>query len=225
MSYILDALRKSEQQRQQGAAPITRLTQVTETAQKRALFSMNGMLAVALVGVGALIGWLRPWQSEPSMPTPSPVVAATLSAPSAPSMPSAANMPSAPVAQPVAPVASLPPMVDVPDRVVVTMEPPVQPAQVSPPIPAARPESPAAAATPATMALAELPDSVRREIPDMTVSLHGYADVPKDRIVMVNGTLLHEGEDIAPGFRLERITPDGVIIGYKGYRFRRGLRQ
>jgi hypothetical protein len=35
--------------------------------------------------------------------------------------------------------------------------------------------------------------------------------------------MLQEGEDLAPGIRLEQITPDGMIFSYKGYRFRRGV--
>jgi hypothetical protein len=36
--------------------------------------------------------------------------------------------------------------------------------------------------------------------------------------------MLHEGEYVASGLRLEQITPDGMIFSYKGYRFSRGVR-
>jgi general secretion pathway protein B len=41
---------------------------------------------------------------------------------------------------------------------------------------------------------------------------------------MINETMLRQGDSIAPGLRLEQITPDGVVLGYKGYRFQRGVR-
>ncbi|NCN23775.1 MAG: general secretion pathway protein GspB, partial [Gallionella sp.] len=35
---------------------------------------------------------------------------------------------------------------------------------------------------------------------------------------------LHEGEIVVPGLKLEQITPEGVVLSYKGYRFQRGIR-
>ena len=57
----------------------------------------------------------------------------------------------------------------------------------------------------------------------MTVSVHSYSRVPKDRLVGINDRLLHEGDAVAPGLVLERITPDGMIFSYKGTRFHRGV--
>jgi hypothetical protein len=36
--------------------------------------------------------------------------------------------------------------------------------------------------------------------------------------------MLREGEHVVPGLKLEQITPDGMIFGYKGYSFRRGVK-
>jgi general secretion pathway protein B len=58
----------------------------------------------------------------------------------------------------------------------------------------------------------------------LSISLHVYANDPKDCFVMINDKLLRPGEFLSPGLRLEQVTPDGVIIGYKGYRFRRAVR-
>ncbi|MDD4881281.1 MAG: general secretion pathway protein GspB [Gallionellaceae bacterium] len=217
MSYILDALRKSELQRQQGATPITRLTLATETAPDRPTISLNGVIATVLVCTGVLIGWLRPWQSEPVAPAPRPAAAA----PGAPVQASAASV------QPAMPIPELPSAKPDPVGAAASMALPAPPVQASntPPQVTAEPPLADPVPLPATLAQSELPDAIRREIPEMTISLHGYSASAKDSIVMINGTLLHEGEAIAPGFRLEQITPDGVIIGYKGYRFRRALRQ
>jgi general secretion pathway protein B len=63
MSYILDALRKSEQQRLQGAAPLLITTQLSNV-EKQPTFLFYGLLAGALICAGILIGWLRPWQHD-----------------------------------------------------------------------------------------------------------------------------------------------------------------
>ena len=58
----------------------------------------------------------------------------------------------------------------------------------------------------------------------MTISVHAYSGNPGDRLVGINNRLLREGGYLVPGLKLEQITPDGMIFGYKGYSFRRGLK-
>jgi general secretion pathway protein B len=62
MSYILDALRKSEQQRRRGAAPLLFTTQISSNVEKQPASLFYGLVATILICVGILIGWLRPWQ-------------------------------------------------------------------------------------------------------------------------------------------------------------------
>ena len=65
MSYILDALRKSEQQRLQGEAPLLVSTQLSSNVggMQPALL-VYGLVAAILICAGILIGWLRPWQQD-----------------------------------------------------------------------------------------------------------------------------------------------------------------
>ena len=56
MSYILDALRKSDQQRQRGAAPTLLLGQATAVPKQPALLSY-GLLALVLVAIAAWFWW------------------------------------------------------------------------------------------------------------------------------------------------------------------------
>jgi general secretion pathway protein B len=72
--------------------------------------------------------------------------------------------------------------------------------------------------------ITELPLSIQQEIPVMTVQIHAYSNIPMNRSVCINFRTLHEGEYMAPGLRLEQITPDGMIFSYKGYRFQHGIR-
>lgn len=64
MSYILDALRKSEQQRLQGEAPLLISTQISTTMRKQPAFLLYGLVAAIMICAGILIGWLRPWQQD-----------------------------------------------------------------------------------------------------------------------------------------------------------------
>lgn len=71
MSYILDALRKSEQQRQLAELPSLYTAQIAADAETGYPRPLYGVLAVLLIGCGVLIGWWRPWQhGNPPAPTP-----------------------------------------------------------------------------------------------------------------------------------------------------------
>lgn len=242
MSYILDALRKSDQQRQRGAAPTLLTAQATVPAPAQPGFSLNGGLVAALVGAGILIGWLRPWQTEPAAPMPEPIATQQLAArppASTPAIPAhEADLPD---------TAAEPASVQAPVQASITATKPA-PAPASAmkaamPAPAARdearvaareetslPENPVAAEpTVATREktgtpLSDLPPAIRQEIPDIAISFHVYASRPADRRIMINNELLRQGDSLPPGLVVERITPDGVVIGYKGYHFQRGVR-
>lgn len=62
MSYILDALRKSEQQRQLGVAPRLLTLHATSDSDAPPAFLKYGLMAAALIGAGVAIGWWHPWQ-------------------------------------------------------------------------------------------------------------------------------------------------------------------
>lgn len=62
MSYILDALRKSEQQRQLGVAPRLLTVHATSEPDAQPAFLKYGLIAAGLIGAGVAIGWWQPWQ-------------------------------------------------------------------------------------------------------------------------------------------------------------------
>ena len=79
MSYILEALKKSDQQRQRGATPTLQVAQLTVAAPKRPVFIYYGLLAAVLLITGIMIGWLHPWQPEqPSLQTEPIAVESTI---------------------------------------------------------------------------------------------------------------------------------------------------
>jgi len=70
VSYILDALRKSEQQRQLGMAPSLLTVPVTSEEDTPHAFLVYGLIAAALIGAGMAIGWSRPWLQTSSLAAP-----------------------------------------------------------------------------------------------------------------------------------------------------------
>jgi general secretion pathway protein B len=248
MSYILDALRKSDQQRQRGAAPTLPAAPAPAAAPRQPAFLAYGLLAAVLVGAGMAIGWLRPWQPEQAAPgRPEPVAAKPLEsnprlAAPAPSAMAPRPTPEAQVRN-VAPPAQAAPAPSAMAPALVPAKPPPAPAKPEPrsapaeadttaPRKTAAPASKQpvgtaaadAARVPSVISMAELPLSLQQELPPMTISVHAYSGNPPDRLVGINNRMLREGEDVAPGLKLEQITPDGMIFGYKGYSFRRGVK-
>ncbi len=253
MSYILDALRKSDQQRQRGATPTLLLAQESAAEPKQLAYLIYGLIAAVLVGAGIVIGWLRPWQSEP--PAGEAIAAKTLESSPRQTTP----VPVPPALGPVSPAMTGNQAQELPIQKSTWVAQPA-PATVSPSPPMARDRpapslsnaetrgmppkgvttAPTEAPTPVlekpvsagltdpaqaqrVMTMGELPLSIRQELPGMQISAHLYSAKPRNSYVSINSQMLQEGEDLAPGVRLEQITPDGVIFSYKGYRFRRGV--
>ena len=56
-------------------------------------------------------------------------------------------------------------------------------------------------------------------LPDMHLDIHVYAPKPADRFVFVNMRKYTEGQALKEGPTLERITPDGAVLNHHGLRF------
>lgn len=251
MSYILDALRKSDQQRQRGATPTLLTAQEPAAEPKQFAYVIYGLISAVLVGAGIVIGWLHPWQSEQPAPAGEAIAAKPIVSGPRQTTPA----PVTPV--PVAPDATRKQAQELPIQNSTSV---AQPAPASPraattqgrPAPSlsnaekrgtppktviAAPqealtpvsEKPVdtALANPAqeakVMTMGELPLSILQELPSMQISLHLHSTKPANRFVSINNQMLQEGAYPAPGLRLEQITPDGMVFSYKGYRFRRGV--
>jgi general secretion pathway protein B len=66
--------------------------------------------------------------------------------------------------------------------------------------------------------LSELPTDVRRDLPSVDFSGHLYSSNPDLSYVFVNdGRPVLEGQQIADGLFLHKITPTGVIVEFRGY--------
>ena len=57
------------------------------------------------------------------------------------------------------------------------------------------------------------------ELPDLHLDIHVYGRTSSERFVFINMQKLTEGDALEAGPTLESITPDGVILDYRGTRF------
>jgi general secretion pathway protein B len=217
VSYILDALRKSDLQRQHGTAPTLQSTRLNSRSGENPHGWIYGVLGMLLVSAGIGIGWLRPWQAPHE--EPAAVMPTTITPPAtAPS----ALVPADAVLIPDAPPAATN---DRPRRAPAS----AATTRKEPAPRGARTSSPERAATSAgahdgkVLSVSELPLAIQQEIPAMTIAVHAYSPRAADRMVSINNALLHEGATVQPGLQLDEITPDGMVFSYKGYRFRRGV--
>jgi len=69
----------------------------------------------------------------------------------------------------------------------------------------------------------ELPESTRRELPGIVISAHVYSSNPLQRSIVINNNFMEEGEYLIDGLVLYEITPEGAIFSYQGYLFNYGV--
>lgn len=233
MSYILDALKKSDQQRQRGMTPTLHTSQTNVIALQQPAYLFYTVLAAILICAGIVIGWLRPWQPGQALPEVKSILAKPTIVRTHPD-----NL----VLQPELPKISRQPILETlllpptPRPVVLAQESPV-PKQDKPdqsvPKAVVKTLKAAVASAPETTTpvevvpdqrkvweMAELPVSVQQALPKISISGLVYSGDHEGRLVGVNDQLVREGDYLAPGLKLEQITPEGVIFSFRKYRFR-----
>ncbi|NHK97038.1 general secretion pathway protein GspB [Rubrivivax benzoatilyticus] len=227
MSYILDALRRADAERERGAVPglhsqpATPPAAAAPPAPRRASW-VAGAAALAVVGLGVGVWW--------STQRPSPASVAVAQTPPAPAAPPMApvDTPPAPPAGASAEVAPVPRVG--PPRIVTppaTMAEPPRRAAATEPAPAAAAAGPRAPAdarpgTPAAeraIPIDQLSAEQRRGLPQLSIGGAIYSEQPAARMLLVGGQLLHEGDVAAPGVTLERIGPRSAVLRWRELRY------
>lgn len=248
MSYILEALKKAQAERQLGNAPTLHAPTLQSVDRlsaggrlKKPLLLVIVAMAVVIAALVAMV--LRPVAAPAEAPAGQAVAGASVPVPAPAPAPAAqpavaaaaAAVPAqAPVAadNPVplpAPVAALPPPV-------ATMTPAVrkhadpQTAQAAPSTAATTSATttaaPGANAKPAVafeepvQNLRDLPEPIQRSIPQVAVGGYIYSKNPSDRLLLIDKVLRREGEEVAPGLKLEKLNPKEAVFNFKGYRYR-----
>jgi general secretion pathway protein B len=238
MSYILDALRKADAQRERDPARGIHAQAIPPDSASPA---RRGGLAIpfwiaAAAGVAVLVwaGWYlsqdRGTAAPPARlaavtPSPQPAAAPVTVAPAA-----------APVVQPPPPPAA-PPVVTAPPRApdptntaqpnprgpqvpptrrpsgVPGVENPAAPTLAAPPV-APTTSAPAAQSTPSQTVTGLPPDA-----PKLTISGGIYSSNPAQRMLIVNGQVFNEGSEVAPGIALDEIKPRTAVLRFRGARY------
>ncbi|PAV27001.1 hypothetical protein CF392_02350 [Tamilnaduibacter salinus] len=248
MSYILDALQKSEAERRRGEVPdINRPLQMAQGSKRKRGLGVV-WVAVALL-INALVlgvifwpeaGSLLPSSTDAEVRPPvEPPSESRRSAPSDQTVTSTASQPTS-----VSPAPASPPQTQEtePDPVPAPQaspgsqtgnEPAVetetsgdQPSGDKPTliVPSASSKGDGSGWQPSASvpSLNEMPLSFQRDIPDLRFSSHVYASDPDARRVMINGHYLRPGDRFS-GVRVEGITENGVVLFADGERFRVGV--
>jgi general secretion pathway protein B len=197
MSYILDALRRAESERQRGQTPGLHAQPASAgpgPASRPRAWALGWVVLGLAVGLASAVAlWLVRREAGSSAPA-QPLVAAP--APAAPraSQPVPATPPAA---------APLPLVVSLPATVAVA------------PTPAGSGNSSASPA-PRPVPLQELTPEQRRELPALAVGGSIWSEAAANRFVIFNGQVVREGEVAAQGVVLERIEPRAALLRWRG---------
>ncbi|MDM7943027.1 MAG: general secretion pathway protein GspB [Hydrogenophaga sp.] len=244
MSYILDALQKAEAEREQGRVPGLK-SQIQspnrrEPAPGLTVRPWHAGVALAALLVALLAGWW--WWSGDTASTPAenpdagqtapPLASAQPAAPTpAPQATPSPDTPAATASRPAAPAEPVLPIL-APAR-----PPPAPPAApkvanaaptAAVPAPSAAPAAAAPVPAPATAPVAkpsavpsfgQLTAEARAQLPAVNVSGSTYSQNPALRMLIANGKVVQEGQDIAPGLRLETIGPRSAVLNHQGMRY------
>lgn|SRR5690606_23321292 len=204
MSLILDALKKSEQERRRERIPD--LQSIHQAIPQRASSDGKkwGWLLLVLLNAAAVGGWWWSQQSRTDVAAKDVVEKDVVEKQAAEKL----------VAHDAEPVA----------KTAVVEQTPVAPRQ-SPAVDAEftriEPQSAVVAKNDLLAPIEEFDElgpDVRNALPAMTFSFHVYSADPQNRTIIINNQRMREGDPVSNGVVLERITEDGVILAMDHHR-------
>ncbi len=245
MSFILDALKKSESERQRQSGPALFEVKVAPPRHRFAVWAiaLGALLAINLVVVVWLYSRGTSTRSAAPVSASAPAPAASGAAgaaatgvvapeqrsvvPSATVSASSARVSSAAVAATGGPgVVDTSRAAGTSGAVRSSDAASTNPADLAPAVEPPRDSSVAdgsgsvvresASGLPTYQDAAAMPGA---DLPQLQLDLHVYSDKPDQRFVFLNMVKLHEGESLPQGVRVDAITPEGVILSFRGTRF------
>jgi len=247
MSYLLEALRKSERERQEKTTvpDLQSPTVEWESAEESRNRSPWLTVAVLAICLNSLLLGVLVWRfgfADNGADSNAPTAIGTT-----PPLPSSAAV----TAPGTAAVAATPPAVIVLQQpaagsaaIVIRDRPPLPnrapAARVTPsprseqdsrhstsvPVAVDRPELQAVTrtATAATIgtdipSVNALPLAIRQQLPLLTMNSHIYASNARDSFVMINGNSMSPGQEISAGLKLLAVVPEGALLEFNGQPF------
>lgn len=229
MSYILDALKKSEKERQRGTVPdlLTVQEDMLQLPPKRFPWRYV-VLAVIVAAAGVAARMLLPLANQ--VPAAPAVIQQPVVEPPALPQRDLSVLPPAPLTEQRAAAKRLPVPEDNKEMDIVRPEGlPGRPLSVKAHAPVPQDsEKPAVSARQEVLPPAdpekiyrvkELPAALQKTLPPLSLSAFMYSSNPELRMVRINSQMMREGQELTAGVRLQEITADGVILTSQGYRF------
>lgn len=247
MSYLLEALRKSERERQENRAVPGLQTPTVEWEGRDDGRSRSPWLVVAVVAIClntvllALLVWRFGFAESESAAVSPPVTTANAPAPTTTHPAGQTTMPAVIVVQqPREPAPAVVVRERAPEEQQSRSTATVRPSDNARALPPASRTSTAtvsssrdgAAAEPAPLSnrgdsasatpppnINALPIEIRQQLPLLTMNSHIYASNARDSFVMINGVSLNPGDEISAGLRLIAVVPEGAVLVFNGQRF------
>lgn len=212
MSFILDALRKSETERQRQATPSLADAQYHVNKKKRSFWVP--LLAAILAATLLILAYVLINESDDVGDPPQ--------VPAAPAAGMAERSRIAPVQRNIQPV-------EMPVRKPLVAEPPIAPtaaAVVEAPAPAPATENPGSTPAPEYASEAMNLPSMQQlvsigqlSLSPLHVDIHVYAGQPEKRFIFINMNKYREGDLLEEGPTVDEITETGVILSHQGNQF------
>jgi general secretion pathway protein B len=230
VSFILDALRKSEHERQRSAVPgLSQVPLATPQAQMpRWALAVIGVLGAAVVALGA--AWIYSTRAPAELAaSPAPTVERNVQLPppeaprsvapqqAAPSrIPAAESTLSAAAASSTAPSSegSAPASGEGGGLTSGVGSAAIAAPQLTPPARVTNLPDDSVALPSIAMLAAE-----GVAVPALHLELHAFSAQPKDRFVFINGRKYKEGDRLAEGPMLVEVAPTGAVLTHAGRRF------
>jgi general secretion pathway protein B len=228
MSFILDALKKSELERQRQSQPGL---MDTPAAQRRGRLPLWAILLGALLGINVIVLSVMLMRNGAPAVVPVPKKRADAAAVAQDQAPVVADhfspLDQPPVYAPEIPVSAADPSAGTGGvSAVAPLAAPHSSAQRSAPRSAGRRPDPVLVDEDAKADNEEVLPSINeinlsgaQALPELHLDVHVYATKPSDRFVYINMRKYHEGSSLPEGPLVEHIRRDGVVLNYQGLRF------
>jgi general secretion pathway protein B len=213
MSYILEALKKSEQSRGHGTAPGIQTMHSSSLNYRPAARSIWPwiLIAAVLLNLAVLLYFVFHKNTGAPISAPAPVEQTKNTA---------ANGTIQPAPQAVSQAPQTTPQTAPPTASQNSAQAELAPAPQPEPAETTTEKQTPSQETATTdlyqaVDINQLPEAIRNQIPPMTFTAHVYSSDPKQRSVVINGHFMAEGESLDDDFVLKEITSNGVIMDFR----------
>jgi len=218
MSYILDALKKSDQERKQGDIPNLQTVHVSIAQEQNKPWLLYGMLLVLLLALAFVIGFLMSEKNEKNQKAGAEIEKII--------EPVYGNVPPATLSEQSEVKNKIHEAEPVSNAVVVSKSETIK--AVSEPVQEksslVEQSKTEAVMVPENLSdipfLHELPAYQQQLIPEMSFAGHVYSSAASSRSVIINGNAMSEGDTLLSGMTVEQITSNGVVVRFNDVVFR-----